>query len=206
MPQPTKPYRAAETNVSLSQVVLAPVDALLQAQLHASRSFLNMLLQLGYPNQGSKSGGGHAGAALTPPSDGKPYSMTFVQEQAVNGVPRQQKLTLPALALVPVNPLAIESASFSFDLAVREVAPYQQMKVSEASKATEKRPWYLVHEPLSILGALAPPGEPAGQKDSVKSETAMHIEIKVGTAKMPAGLDRLLTTLTQSASVEDLKP
>jgi len=200
VPESSEPRPAAEANVSLSQVVLAPVDALLKAQLHAGRSFLNMLLQLGYPHQPS----GPADPA--PPADGKPYTLTFTQEHVVNGVPRQQKISLPALALVPINPLAVESASFSFDLAVREVAPHQQLKVSEAGEAESARPWYLVHEPVSIRGALSPAGKTSGEKGTVETETAMHIEIKVGSTKIPAGLDRLLTTLTQLASLEDVTP
>jgi len=208
VPESPESRPAAEANVSLSQVVLAPVDALLKAQLHASRSFLNMLLQLGYPHQSPAPGDADPdpGATPTPPADGKPYTLTFVQEHVVNGVPRQQKLSLPALALVPINPLAVESASFSFDLAVREVGPHQQLKVSEADEAAQARPWYLVHEPVSILGALAPAGKAPDEKGGADSETAMHIELKVGATKIPAGLDRLLTTLTQTATLEDVPP
>ena len=206
MPESAEPRPAAEANVSLSQVVLAPVDALLKAQLHAGRSFLNMLLQLGYPHQPSGPAAADPDAAPTLPADGKPYTLTFTQEHIVNGEPRQQKISLPALALVPINPLAVESASFSFDLAVREVGPHQQMKVSAADEASQARPWYLVHEPVSIRGALAPAGKTPDEKGAVDSETAMHIELKVGATKIPAGLDRLLTTLTQLASLEDVTP
>jgi len=200
VPELPAPRRAAEATVSLSQVVLAPVDALLKAQLHASRSFLNMLLQLGYPHQSPAPAG--ASPTPAPPADGKPYTLTFTQEQVIDGVTRQQKLSLPALALVPVNPLAVESARFSFDLSVREVGPHQQLKVSEASTAEQPRPWFLVHEPVSIRGAIAPPSARPEDRAATESETAMHIELKVGTAKIPAGLDRLLTTLTQLGAVE----
>src|SRR4051812_22916894 len=62
---PNEPQPAAETVLSLSQALLAPLDAILKAQLHASRSFLNFLLQIGYPHQPPALGpqGAEAGAA-----------------------------------------------------------------------------------------------------------------------------------------------
>jgi hypothetical protein len=42
---------AAQTVLSLSQALLAPLDALLKVQVHAARSFLNFLLQMGYPHK-----------------------------------------------------------------------------------------------------------------------------------------------------------
>src|SRR3569833_22533 len=39
---------AAQAMVSLSQALLAPLDSIFKAQIHAARSFLNLLLQLGY--------------------------------------------------------------------------------------------------------------------------------------------------------------
>ena len=41
---------ASLSEISLSQAILAPLDALFKAQVHAARSFLNLLLQIGYPH------------------------------------------------------------------------------------------------------------------------------------------------------------
>ena len=42
---------AASSPITLSQTILAPLDAVFQAQAHAARSFLNLVLQLGYPHR-----------------------------------------------------------------------------------------------------------------------------------------------------------
>ncbi|HVE87653.1 MAG TPA: DUF2589 domain-containing protein [Myxococcales bacterium] len=194
--EPGEARPAAEELISLSQAVLAPLDAILKAQLHAGRSFLNMLLQLGYPHQPDS-------PAQQPPRDGKPYTLDFVQETVVNGAPRRQRISLPALALVPVSPLAVESARFSFDMAVRDVAPHRQLKVSEAGEASAPRPWFLVHEPVSVRGTLAPSAPAEQREGGPEADASIHIELKVASTKVPAGLDRLLTTLTQIATVED---
>ncbi len=47
----TEAKPASVADISLSQVLLAPLDAIFKAQIHAARSFINMLLQLGYKHQ-----------------------------------------------------------------------------------------------------------------------------------------------------------
>lgn len=191
------PTPAAEANISLSQAVLAPLDAIFKAQLHAARSFLNMLLQLGYPHQSRPSGEADGG-------DGRPYTLDFLHELAVNGVMKRQRVSIPALALVPVAPLAVEAASFKFEMAVKEIALHRQLKVSEKEEAQAARPWFLVHEPVSIRGTIAPPTSGPEATSQRGRETTIQIEVKVGSMKVPAGLDRLLTSLTQRAELKDV--
>jgi hypothetical protein len=207
-----EPTGAAETSISLSQAVLAPISAILKAQLHAGRSFLNMLLQLGYPHRQARAGGepGEAGDAepLLPrdPNEQRPYTLDFVHETIVNDTPKRQKVSIPALALVPVAPLAVESASFSFDMAIKEVGRHSQLKQSEKDEAFEPRPWFLVHEPVSIRGVIAPPAVNTNDKQQSERETTIHVDVKIGAMRMPSGMDRLLTLLTQLTQVEDLPP
>lgn len=206
-----QPTGAAETSISLSQAVLAPISAVLKAQLHAGRSFLNMLLQLGYPHRPTRSegDGGEEGAGepLPPePNEQRPYTLDFIHETVVNDVPKRQRVSIPALALVPVAPLAVESASFSFDMAIKEIGHHSQLKESEKDEAFEPRPWFLVHEPVSIRGVIAPPAVNTGDKQQSERETTLHVDVKIGAMKMPSGMDRLLTLLTQLTQVEDLPP
>src|SRR3954463_3483482 len=83
---------ASETILSMSQALLAPLDAILKAQVHAARSFLNFLMQIGYPHQPTA---GRAGGPAPPPQaaagpgsagggdardEGVPYRMDFDRE------------------------------------------------------------------------------------------------------------------------------
>lgn len=86
----------------MSQALLAPLDAILKAQLHAARSFLNFLIQLGYPHQPVVDGDGAAdaasassptspapGGALAPagasPAGGAPPAGAALQRRAAAG-------------------------------------------------------------------------------------------------------------------------
>jgi hypothetical protein len=196
---------AAEQNISLSQAILAPLDAILKAQLHAARSFLSLLLQLGYPHQPLKEGekeGVQGTDEKKTWSDGTPYMLEFAHEVEEGGERRRQKIRVPALALVPVAPLAVQSAEFRFAMSVHEVAAHRQMRASAGDAVKEdegdadefKRPWFLVSEPVSVRGTIAAPTAPT---DSTTQDARIEVEIKLAAIPIPAGLDRLLTGLTQ---------
>jgi len=50
MENSTTKQPAESTDISLSQAVLAPLDAIFKAQIHAARSYINMLWQMAYPH------------------------------------------------------------------------------------------------------------------------------------------------------------
>jgi hypothetical protein len=213
-PQPRQPLPAAEAIISLSQALLAPLDAIFKAQLHAARSFLNLLLQLGYPHHPVDETGqttGPAPGTAAAKQDGLPYTLDFDYEIDVDGQTKKQRVSVPALALVPVAPLAVDSAEFRFDMAVREIGPHEQIQASEG-KAVQpegdsgfdrfKRPWFLVDDPVSIRGTIVQPPTAPTQSSQ---EASIHIEVKVTSIKIPSGLDKLLTSLTQSTRVIDKK-
>ena len=241
------PGPASNAIISLSQAILAPLDAVLKGQIHAARSFLNFVLQMGYPHYPvDESGNPIPKENLTAEEQKKYdtlYNLEFYHETATDNQSRRQKVSIPALALVPVAPLAVESAEFTFDIAVSHIYRHRQIQRSEgkalgmegeaakkkdpkkeqATKATPNqkpeeeafgphyRPWFLVENPISIRGAIAPKASApkgasteAAQEDSEQAK--IHIEIKVGTLKMPAALDKLLTALTQTSHVTDVPP
>lgn len=193
--QDNKP--AAISEISLSQVLLAPLDAIFKAQIHAARSFLNMILQIGYPHRPV----GEDGRPLS--GDGVPYNQEFCYYAEIDGKRHPFKVSMPALALVPVAPLAVESATFKLEMRVESVQKHNQMQASEEKSIREetgfdqtKRPWFLVSDPISIRGNLAPSGA-EGEEQAAKG-ASIQIEVKVGKTPMPAGLNKLLTFMTES--------
>lgn len=188
--------RAADANHSLSQWLLAPLDALFKAQVHAARSFLSLIGQLGYRHQPVDPSDRAAAEAI----DKTPYMMDFFYK--IEGTDRMQKVSVPALSLVPVAPLGVESAEFEFSIVVEEIGRHQQIHHSEQESVNNEsqydqyhRPWFLVQDPLSIRGTIT----------SVESrqERAMHVKVKVGRIGTPTGLEKLLTSLTQTIRVEE---
>jgi hypothetical protein len=245
---------ASETVLSLSQALLAPLDAILKAQVHAARSFLNLLLQIGYPHQpvlpsggpvtptGASTGGasGASPGAAAPPGDptsptgaappgtpaggseddGIPYEMEFYHDVPNVG---RHKVSVPTLALVPLNPLGVKEAEFQFDFYVRQISRHTQIMASEKEAvaqeqaATEQsaagpmdrqtRPWYLVETPLSIRGTFAP-SPPQGQGADVShvDDARFHVDVKVGSLPLPAALEKLMVSLGQISRMEQLPP
>jgi hypothetical protein len=205
---------AASASLSLSQALLGPLDALFKAQVHAARSFLNYLLQLGYPPHEERGGkktpvppaAPSAGAAADPD---RLYQMSFSYD--VDG--HTQTVSVPVLSLVPVSPLGITSAEFEFDFFVRSIAKHKQFRKSIRSEEPGDPGWYLVDEPKSLRGTFAPASGPgpdaAGGKPSGApaggQESRIRIKVNVGALPPPASLEKLLATLGQLTRVNTVK-
>lgn len=197
--EPSTTADSSQTRLTLEQALLAPLDSILKAQLHSARSFLNLLLQLGYPHQEAD-------------EDGHPYSLEFKFRK--DG--EEQKLSVPALSLVPISPLAVNSAKFEMEMSARRVVRHSQIRESEARKAEKdqdgqhadryQRPWFLVDKPVNIEGDIVrsqPTGEAAKHQEST---SAIKISIDVKAIPIPAGLDKLLTSLTNMSQIEPVTP
>ncbi len=197
-PEPPPPDEADDessspTRLTLEQALLAPLDSILKAQLHSARSFLNLLLQLGYPHREDT-------------GDGHPYSLEF--KFSKDG--ETQKLSVPALSLVPIAPLAVDSAQFELEMSARRVVRHAQIRESEGDKAVSSRagknfdryhrPWFLVDKPVNIEGDIVstPTGEAAKHRES---QSAIKININVKSIPLPAGLDKLLTSMTNMSQI-----
>lgn len=194
-------------DVSLSAAILAPLTALVKAQVHNSRAFLSYLLQLGYSHVKMDE---HNEPIVDDPAQLTPFTLPFVNKVQVDSHEVLQQVTIPALALVPSVPLGVESAEFEYDFLAESYAPHAQLQPKRGQDAGEdstKRPWYLVEDPVSLRGNG---GDKAGagttDKAWSRNRSSIHIKIKVGQMAVPSGLDKLLSTLTQAATVHNLPP
>lgn len=187
----------SSTTLTLEQALLAPLDSILKAQLHSARSFLNLLLQLGYPHKGDDD-----------KDDGHPYSLDF--QFTKDG--ETQKLSVPALSLVPISPLAIDSANFQLEMSAKRIVKQTQIRNSEKDKVntvgTKKfdryqRPWFLVDNPRSIEGEIV---ASSNTEASRQSQSAIKININVKSIPIPAGLDKLLSSMSNMAQISPVEP
>jgi hypothetical protein len=205
------PNAADQKLVSLAQVLLAPLDALFQAQVHAGRSFLNFLLQLSYRDRPDERKRDAAPAdEKAPKGPDTIFTVDFVQEVpgpiGADGKPADsqlQKVSIPALALVPMRPLAIEEAEVNLAMEVTEIGDHQQLRSAEAKQPSDPPPWWLVPNPISLKGHVGNASE--SDRTSMTEKRMVQIKVKVGSVATPAGLEKLLTTLTQSAQVQNFK-
>jgi hypothetical protein len=202
---------ASQAIVSLSQVLLAPLDAIFKAQIHAARSFLNLVLQIGYPHLKVDENGKPLPAAEQAEDSDKMYMQEFKIKSATGEKESVANIRIPALSMVPIAPLSICEAEFDLDFSIGYVYRYNQIQKSEQKLTKEEedskygasaRPWFLVSDPISIRGVVAPSvSEELKQSGENSSETKISIKIKVSRQDMPSGLEKLLTTLNQSSSV-----
>lgn len=195
----------AASELSLSQAILAPLDALFKAQVHSARSFLNLLLQIGYPHvQLDKDG--------NPDKEQLQSKTCYTQEfDYTDDEGHSATISMPSLALIPIAPLSIDNASFKFSFNVQSTSSHSQIQSSE-KKVTEmekkigyerdKRPWYLVDEPQSFKGSVAPSTNESSSSSQSQS-SVIKIEINLSKQPLPAGLDKLLTALHQSTKIID---
>jgi hypothetical protein len=202
--------KAHETDISLSQAILAPLDAIFKAQLHGARSFLNMLLQLGYRGmEGEESAVSKA--------DGTPFTVKFDAEIKDAEKKKRIELAVPALALVPIQPIAIHNAEYELEMTAQQIFKHRQMQESRVKERPaedeRRRPWNLVRQPISIRGVLATPVDPLVKDEEEEADgtkaryrgSTIKVKVRVDKTAMPAGLSKLLTSLTEMSELSEKK-
>lgn len=102
------------------------------------------------------------------------------------------QVSIPNLALLPIKPLAISEADFSYEFQVAsETETYKQNGAAIKSEKDEGSPWFLIKQPKSIRGTIAERKEDSTQR-------TIKINVKVGNTEMPYGLEKLMVHLTNS--------
>lgn len=186
---------AEEVKVSLSQAILAPLDALYKAQVHAARSFLNFVLQLGYPDTNATVPGNTDSPdnREAPPYD-VPFTYTTLDAQ---NRPTRHTVRVPTLSLVPLMPLGVESAEVKLKFRIVDIGKHRQFRKSVSREQQSADPkWYLVDEPLSLQGHFAPQNS---DEEKSGEEAVVDISVKLSRVPTPEVLQRTLSMLGNSA-------
>lgn len=227
---------AVTTDLSLSAALLAPLNAIFEAQVHAARSFLSFILQMGFRHKYSKDeieklkqdeiankeildnisqeeaarvrieelrklkkGGTISEENLTELKMlvnqwDDIYSQDFIH---VDDQGNENWVTIPNLALIPVKPLSIDTASFKFDMSIN--SSYETYDTIRSSANVDSdRPWFLI-KPKRLTGSIVP-------KNSSASQSSISIEINVKCTEMPYGLNKLLTMMTENSRILPVDP
>ena len=227
--------------ISLSSALLAPVNSIFEAQIHAARAFLNFIFQMGFRHQVSSkkrklwesdkekykeelnelheqenarveinklNQKRKQGTELTETEINKLKNLTAeygdLYQQSfdfIDNSGNQFAVNIPNLALLPIRPLAIHEAEFSYEFMVQNSAikKYDQnptIKEKEKDDKPEDSPWFLIKEPKSIQGYFAEKSENASMDSK-----AIKVNIKIGNTEMPYGLEKLIVHLTNSVDI-----
>jgi len=119
------------------------------------------------------------------------YNLKF---QYKDGMGNEKEISIPALALVPVQPLGISKATFDFNMGVSNHRKDFNQQQSSRSGA-KKRPWFFIN-PKRIEGKIQ-------SQNDIQTQRGIKIHVEIDTTPIPQGLSNLLTSLTQSGRVED---
>jgi len=217
------------SSLSLSAAILAPLNAIFEAQVHAARSFLSFILQMGFRHKYLDSD--IAKLDSEKENDKKILDEIEKEKEAQNKISFLRKkqenkkltdeekseldkliykwddirsqefsyfdddaqehvVTIPNLALIPVKPLAIDDANIKFEMKIDQTyKSYSTIRTS--TEADPIRPWFLI-SPKRLSGHIVPKGES-------NTQAGISIEINIKCTEMPYGLNRLLTTMTESS-------
>lgn len=193
------------SRLTLSQAVLAPINSILQAQVHASRSFLNLVLQMGFGHKDIDDNGNATRTADAKENDTL-YQLEFIQEKSVDGKLKKYKVSLPYLAALPLNALVIEEAEVQFSMTLDSKYKKQRQFSKAGKKAIpsdganyndEKRPWHLVDNPVDLVGVI-------GDKSS--NGAKIDIRMKVGKGEVPAELSKFIAATSDFSVATDITP
>jgi hypothetical protein len=205
------PEPSNRESYTLAEALLAPLDAIFKAQIHAARSFINLLLQLGFPHQPvDEEGNPQDRTAATPEEQIQsklPYTIDFYRRPTggTDDPNALEKVSIPVLALIPVSPLGVDSAEFHFEMEVKKIDDATLMQQSELSTLNQEapafrekaRPWYLVRRPITFKGEIAPKST---SSSSSASRAVIDVQMKIARLPVPAGLDRFLRTLSNETT------
>ncbi|MDC7125204.1 MAG: DUF2589 domain-containing protein [Spirochaetales bacterium] len=195
---------ADNSKISLAQAILASVDSIVKAQIHASRSFLSSIMQMGFGHQGIDENGNIINNSE---NVDELYRLEFIQEREINGEVKKYRVSVPTLAALPMNPLMINDAEIDFKMKITTIesekgyGPGTEEKMKEKDKDKwnpGKRPWFLVEDPKSFVGEIAP--------NSDKNDSGfIGVKINIGTVDVPDALSKYINSLSEFSIAEPLK-
>lgn len=193
-----------KNTLTLSQAILAPINSVLQAQVHSARSFVNLVLQMGFKHKPEAE---ETDAADLKEEDSM-YYMDFMATRAdSDGKEKKYRVKIPTLAMLPLNPLAIEEAEVSFSMSIKgEYQPQRQFsKLSKKGQPNDKgekdydeskRPWYIIDEPVDLTGTIGGNDNPLSKID---------IRLKMGKGEVPPQLKKFIATASDFGAAETIE-
>jgi len=215
-----------DDSITLSAALLAPLNAIFEAQVHAARAFLNFVLQMGFRHKYSES---EIAELRKEPAKNKEIINEIDREiDAKKRISElEQKGTLTIKEGNELQRLKIQwddlrmqkfdyfddkgnvSSFFIPNLAILPIKPLGVENANFKFELNVKKFTEDFNQMGTVKGAsgdrpwyLIKPKRISGEfGKSEGNEKSIKIEVNVGTTDMPYGLDKLLTSLTNNVNV-----
>ena len=220
------PEPEPDDSITLSAALLAPLNAIFEAQVHAARAFLSFVLQMGFRHQYTK----EEVAELKKDPQKNKEAIEDIEEEK-NDTKRisvlEQKASLTEAEKAELMTLKIKwddmrmqkfnyfddkgnaSSYFVPNLAILPIKPLGVQNANFKFELNVKSFTEDFNQMGTVKGAtgarpwyLIKPKRITGEfGKSEGNERSIKIEVNVGTTDMPYGLDKLLTSLTNNVNV-----
>ncbi|MDO3378523.1 DUF2589 domain-containing protein [Geoalkalibacter halelectricus] len=177
------------TALSLSQLIGAPLHAMIAAESQAAQATAAFIREFGFESAGGQG-----------QSDdfGRLRMASFHQESTdAQGRPRRVRIDVPLLSLLPVPALQIRDAQVDFFVKIVDV----QRSARRGMAAPDSRELSAL-QPMDFKAALA--RDPAGQGGR-STEMQMKVRINISQADVPAGMARLFHLMEQGITAREVK-
>jgi hypothetical protein len=226
-PKPKDPPPGEQDdNITLSAALLAPLNAIFEAQVHAARAFLSFVLQMGFRHQYTRE---EVAELKKDPIKNKEAIEDIDEEkedkkrikaleQKTNLTEKEQnelinlKVKWDDMRMQKFNYYDDKGNSSSYYIPNLAILPIKPLGVQNANFKFElnvksfTEDFNQMGSVKGISGArpwyLIKPKRITGEfGKSESNERSIKIEVNVGTTDMPYGLDKLLTSLTNNVNV-----
>lgn len=226
-PKPENPPAAeSDDNITLSAALLAPLNAIFEAQVHAARAFLSFVLQMGFRHLYTKD---EIAELKKDPKKNKEVLQDIEEEKSdkkkiselehkANLTEREKhelwhlKVKWDDMRMQKFNYYDEKGNASNYYIPNLAILPIKPLGVQNANFKFELNVKSFT-EDFNQMGTvkgvsgsrpwyLIKPKRITGEfGKSEGNERSIKIEVNVGTTDMPYGLDKLLTSLTNNVSV-----
>jgi hypothetical protein len=215
-----------DDSITLSAALLAPLNAIFEAQVHAARAFLSFVLQMGFRHEYTKEEiaelkkdpkkNKEAIDDIEEEKDDRKRIATLEQQASLTAKEQNELLTLKVkwddMRMQKFNYYDDKGNSSSYFIPNLAILPIKPLGVQNANFKFELNVKSFTEDfnqmgtvkgvsgarPWYLIKPKRITGE-FGKSDS--NERSIKIEVNVGTTDMPYGLDKLLTALTNNVNV-----
>ena len=190
----TKNNNVSKQIMELKDLISGPLVATIDADSMSTRRYLSYLYELAFDSYNTATG-----------EVGNLRMLEFTYAANDNGIPRQQRVSIPLMTLVPLPLLQVKEADFDFDIQIIDaVSADKQSMFSFNEKKDDDNP---DSDGVKLRVSMAASNIDGNTEKKVKQGLAanMKVKVKMQQADMPGGLSNLLSLTTNNLQIVDVE-
>lgn len=190
----TKNNNVSKQIMELKDLISGPLVATIDADSMSTRRYLSYLYELAFDSYNAATG-----------EVGNLRMLEFTYTANDNGIPRQQRVSIPLMTLVPLPLLQVKEADFDFDIQIIDaVSADKQSMFSFNEKKDDDNP---DSDGVKLRVSMAASNIDGNTEKKVRQGLAanMKVKVKMQQADMPGGLSNLLSLTTNNLQIVDVE-